>query len=799
MRNTTVRRSRSTTAVSGRLLVAFWIGLLLGPAPAPAQDRPSQEEQELRRQLAIERSARKALTYAADMRKAAQLVEGERWDALRAILNEYRPGGGETDLREWEWHFLNALAGKNQLVDPRQLAPKGSSDPIEQLAWSGDGRRLAGLTSEGAVVIWDAKTGGLLRRVEGKAKWVCLDRDGQRLAIGHQWGPASLAEVETGRQIRAFDPVPRQGAERPIAFSPDGKLLALGVDDSSAMIVDAATGKDLRRLAGHQGFVTAISWDASGERLATGGGDGMIYFWDVASAKQTASLNVAGRVLGLQWRQDGRQIALATLPHGNGWVRIWDLAQGEVVFSAECPSTNGNPVEVRLSPDGQRVAAKTITRSQFVWDISKGLTTFEGPNAKENPTGNDAQAAGCDHQVRRVTILKPYLNTVVCRVVDVVTKDEVLRGEAEIRVNDFNSTMAWSRDGRRLATGFSRGKASIHDMPTGHGAARSLNIPNLRLFEWSPDGKRFAFSINGDVRIGGLPFSRPAMALTPPDSTRRLVRKLAWAPDGRSLATVAEGDSRDCLIEVWDAVTGKKTRSVGIDTERTVDMGGMEAEGTAIAWSPDNRSLAWAGKAIQVLNLESPAPGRTLRRVRDTPGTHGVDHSFLAWSPDNRSFVVVENRRTSPQDEVDLSVWNLDTGQAQSITNLPSLDWYDIDAPCAWSPDGKRLAWGGSKAAVWNLALAREEFALTGHRTPVYDVQWSPEGRRVLSRSVVRGALEKTFELKVWDAANGEEVLMLRGRMAGWLVAPGFGALASPRGLRSDETGMNLWDLGPRE
>jgi WD40 repeat protein len=291
------------------------------------------------------------------------------------------------------------------------------------------------------------------------------------------------------------------------------------------------------------------------------------------------------------------------------------------------------------------------------------------------------------------------------------------------------------------------------------------------------------------------------MALAPPDDSRRYVRKLAWAPDGRSVATVAEGGGFDeCLIEVWDAATGKKTRSVGIDTERTVDKGGMEAEGTAIAWSPDGHSLAWAGKAIQVLNLQSPAPGRTLRRVRDTPGTHGVDHSFLAWSPDNCSFAVVENRRMGPQDEVDLSVWNLDTGRAQSITKLSSLDFYNIDAPCAWSPDGKRLAWGGSKAAVWNVALARQEFALAGHSTPVYDVQWSPEGRRVLSRSVVRGgAIRMSFELKGWDAAKGDEVLVLRGPMAGWLVAPGFGALASPRGLRSDESGMNLWDLGTRE
>ncbi len=214
--------------------------------PPRAQDRPSPEEQELPGS-SPSNGGGKALTYAADMRKAAQLVEGEQWDALRAILDEYRPSGGETDLREWEWHFLNALARKNQVVDPQQLAREGPSDPIEQLAWSGGGRRLAGVTSKGAVVIWDAKTGGLLRRIEGKAKWVCLDRDGQRVAIAHEYGPASLVEVETGRQIRAFDAMPRQGNERPIALSPDGKRVSLGVQVSGGMIVDAATGKDSYR------------------------------------------------------------------------------------------------------------------------------------------------------------------------------------------------------------------------------------------------------------------------------------------------------------------------------------------------------------------------------------------------------------------------------------------------------------------------------------------------------------------------------------------------------------------------
>src|SRR5438876_11450764 len=89
-----------------RLLLAAWACVLLRPVPGLAQNPPNLEVEELRRQLQVERAARKAQTYQADMRKAARLAEAENWSALRAVLEEYRPPAGETDLRSWEWHFL---------------------------------------------------------------------------------------------------------------------------------------------------------------------------------------------------------------------------------------------------------------------------------------------------------------------------------------------------------------------------------------------------------------------------------------------------------------------------------------------------------------------------------------------------------------------------------------------------------------------------------------------------------------------------------------------------------------------
>jgi WD40 repeat protein len=123
-----------------------------------------------------------------------------------------------------------------------------------------------------------------------------------------------------------------------------------------------------------------------------------------------------------------------------------------------------------------------------------------------------------------------------------------------------------------------------------------------------------------------------------------------------------------------------------------------------------------------------------------------------------------------------------------------------LHTPLAWSPDGKRIAWGGpGKPGVWNIAAAKEDFALAGHSSPVGDVSWSADGARVISRSEVFGGFTRNFELKVWDAAAGQEILLIRGPMAGWLVAPGFQGLAAPPGTGSDPGDVVVWSVAPRE
>ena len=74
-----------------------------------------------------------------------------------------------------------------------------------------------------------------------------------------------------------------------------------------------------------------------------------------------------------------------------------------------------------------------------------------------------------------------------------------------------------------------------------------------------------------------------------------------------------------------------------------------------------------------------------------------------------------------------------------------------------------------------------EAFTLSGHGAAVTEVEWTADGRRILSRSEVFGGLHPSHELKIWDAESRQEVLMIRGPMAGWRVGPGSGHSPRPR------------------
>jgi WD40 repeat protein len=163
-----------------------------------------------------------------------------------------------------------------------QPALKIEMNEVHYLAFSPDGKRIAVADArsvelretEGKVVAsWKANPARLARPV--------FSPDGKILAIAAadgkvlRWNLARLAEISWLRW-----PEGEQGLFGPIAFSPDGKTLALC--SGRINLMDLWTRKITASLEGHIGEIRSVAFSPDGKTLLSGGSDGAVYLWDIS-------------------------------------------------------------------------------------------------------------------------------------------------------------------------------------------------------------------------------------------------------------------------------------------------------------------------------------------------------------------------------------------------------------------------------------------------------------------------------------------------------------------------------------
>jgi WD40 repeat protein len=89
-----------------------------------------------------------------------------------------------------------------------------------------------------------------------------------------------LWEVTSGRILQTLrGHTARVGC---VAFSPDGRFLAIGSQDRSVIVWDIATGEEMWTFRGHQDRVALVAFSPDGRRLASASGDGTIKVWDTS-------------------------------------------------------------------------------------------------------------------------------------------------------------------------------------------------------------------------------------------------------------------------------------------------------------------------------------------------------------------------------------------------------------------------------------------------------------------------------------------------------------------------------------
>jgi WD40 repeat protein len=138
-----------------------------------------------------------------------------------------------------------------------------------------------------------------------------------------------------------------------VAYSPDGTRILSGFGWRQGAIRDATTGESLFYLPGwYADEVWSVAYSADGKYVALGGQTGAIGIWDAETVKQLLSQKGHGaRVYAIAFSPDSKWIVAAS---ADGTLQMWAAATGENLLSL--PVDSGGTGGISFSPDGKRLA-----------------------------------------------------------------------------------------------------------------------------------------------------------------------------------------------------------------------------------------------------------------------------------------------------------------------------------------------------------------------------------------------------------------------------------------------------------
>jgi WD40 repeat protein len=437
-----------------------------------------------------------------------------------------------------------------------------------------------------------------------------VSADGRWLAVGQPDGAVSVVDLRGGewRELRGRHRAPLRG----LAFTPDSTMLVTTGDDRVALLWNVVSGSLVETLAGHTGAVYGPAFSPDGATLYTAGEDGSVIVWDVAGQRRLARPFRAGDGnKGLAWGSgypaftlhavspDGKLLAV---PQLDGYVVVRDARTLDELDRFRAILGGATPLGLAWSPDSRSLAVSGSAGQIGLWDARSGravvaLDGLSGTAAVVDAPFEDVQAVafspdgsilaglvgsaahgGAIHlwDPRSGALLGAALTLPVSGGVavnfgwdvavapDGTTVAATHGGVASVwRLSDrtllftvpvdedsaLAPTVAYSPDGRLLATGGGDGVVRFWNATTGERAGDPVAVSAgwVATVSFSPDGRLLATAASeGTVRLVDVR-TRDEIG-TPLPGLVNESASAAFTPDGKRLVVVyATGDGL-----VWD-------------------------------------------------------------------------------------------------------------------------------------------------------------------------------------------------------------------------------------------------------
>lgn len=587
----------------------------------------------------------------------------------------------------------------------------GHAGPVTHVAFSGDGQRVAGCSTDG-VRVWNAAGVPL-----------------ERFAAG-----------ETPVQAAAF------GGDTPTLLSVDAKH-ALQVAQLSLV----------QLIPGGENAMTAVVLTPEGTAVIGGMADGALGQWKVEDGSRTGSFaGATGAITSIDISADGKTLAAASADKS---ARLWELVESSATASE--PVAQFDHAEalrsVRFTADGSRLVAAGDDQMVTVWDVAttrplQRFTGHEGAVASLaiSANGKTIYSGSADKTVRASPL----------SALRVVVAAEGVEGVQDLTLSSDGKLIAVVGDAQlklySAATGEPTHASQPVEMPLSCAAMRSDAAQvaaggadgNLYLWPLAADGLGEVQAVATGAAVHDIHYTAGGARIAAGGADNHL--RVFDTADGRLLEDIASAAPVTSL-----AVNGDGTFAVNAAANDALLqplslvrlLAGHEGAVSGLAYTSDGAGLISGGadKTIRRWNVEDGAPAGTFAGPTDAVTDLGLsrDGAKLAAACADKSVYLwpVAAPAAAPVE-----------AEATFVHAAP------VRGVCAGA-DGTRIAACGDDnlVHVWDAATGRELQRFAAHQMPVLDVALAGDNKTVVSGSAdMTARLANVAAARVVVAAEGK-------------------------------------------
>jgi WD40 repeat protein len=479
---------------------------------------------------------------------------------------------------------------------PKLIGSLTLGDAVQRVAFSTDNSYLLVASRNGTVWRQGMSGGSLFSDplvTKGILRDAIFNSTGNWIASLDEDGLVKIWETKTRIMVTTF----RQEHARYISFHPKiPSILAVVSHDGVLMLWQIAIDRTYQvRWKQSMGMLNGLTWNISGQVLATAGQDGTVCIWDSESGQKVGTFEHGGVVTMIAFSPDGTVIASAG---SDATVKLWQWSaqpkRGRKVLPIALFPHQEAVQNIAFCPYRDDLLATSSNQIVSLWDLSKKVLYRQWT---------------CSAQIYALTLNDSFIATgcadKTARLWEITSGQEFLRLTHEHAVR----SVALSPNGRSIVTGSDDGTVRVWETLRGDQVTR-ISHPGgatVAAFTATPGGTPYLLATagaEGDIQLSHFTESGVRFGTRLKHSGH--VQNMLFSSDGRFLISVGE----NATVIIWAMPSGEKT--VTLKQEISID---------TLAVSQDSRFLAYADKdgtvtVCKLINGETKASLTHSRTVR---------------------------------------------------------------------------------------------------------------------------------------------------------------------------------------